>query len=104
MKDLFPIDLKKVQDALLDAAKIGSREVQRGVNYAKVNIERLHLIQKRKDLFSELGRTLYEAHCDGLPTPVAEFLSETEFAELLQEIEEIDAALNRHNQSGDKEE
>lgn len=91
----IPVDLRKIQETLVDAARIGSREIQRGMDYAKRNLERVHLVSRRKDLFSELGRNLYEAHVDGLPPEVARFLSETEFSEILAEISSIDAELAR---------
>ncbi len=89
------VDLKRLQETLADAARIGAREVQRGVHYARRNLEKVQLVQRRKDLFSELGRNLYDAHADGLPPDVARFLDETEFAEIIAEIRGIDDELAR---------
>jgi|GEM_PF-631389 len=99
MNTRFPSEWKKfqarVQQTVADAARLGSRELQRGMSYAKTNIERVHLVSRRKDLFSELGRALYEAHVDGPPPEVARYLAETEFAEIISEITDIDAELAR---------
>lgn len=96
----FAADWKRIQETLADAARLSSREIQRGVDYAKKNLERVHLVQRRKDLFSELGRNLYEAHLDGLPPEVARFLAETEFAEIFAELEDVDAEIARRTEKG----
>ncbi len=92
------VDLKKLQETLADAARIGAREVQRGVDYARRNLEKVQLVQRRKDLFSELGRNLYDAYVDGLPPEVARFLDETEFSEIIGEIRGIDDELARRTE------
>jgi hypothetical protein len=89
----FLLDWKKVQETLSDAAKIGSREIKRGMNEAKRQIDKMQLIQKRKELFAELGRNLYDAFEDGLPEAAEKFLKETELYEIIQDIHETDKEL-----------
>lgn len=96
----FAADWKRIQETLADAARLSSREIQRGVDYAKKNLERVHLVQRRKDLFAELGRNLYEAHLDGLPSDVARFLAETEFSEIIAELEDVDAEIASRTDKG----
>jgi hypothetical protein len=91
----FAEEWKKVQLALKDAAKLSGREIQRGVMFAKSNIERVSLVHKRKELFAELGRGLYEAHVDGLPPEVEVYFRGTEFSEIMGEIAEIDSYLEK---------
>lgn len=86
----FTFQWKKIQDAIQDAAKFSSREISRGVEEAKKQFGKVQLIQKRKELFAELGRNLYEAHQDGLSEEVTKFLKETELQEIIQEIKETD--------------
>ncbi len=99
----FAADWKRIQETLADAARLSSREIQRGVDFAKKNLERVHLVQRRKDLFSELGRNLYEAHLDGLPADVERFLAETEFAEIIGELEDVDAEIARRSDKGQED-
>jgi len=97
----FAFDWRKVQETFSDAAKIGSREIKRGVDEAKRQIGKMQSLQKRKELFAELGRNLYEAYEDGLPEEIEKFLKETELFEIIQEIEETDKELLRLR-GGDK--
>ena len=91
----FPGEWRKLQETLADAARLSSREIQRGVDFAKRNLERVHLVQRRKDLCSELGRNLYDAHQDGLPPEVLAFLADTEFAEIIAELKNVDEEIAR---------
>jgi hypothetical protein len=93
-------DWRKIQETLADAARLSSREIQRGVDYARRNLEKVHLLQRRKDLFSQLGRNLYEAHLDGLPPEVERFLAETEFSEIIAELKDVDSEIARRTGSG----
>ena len=89
----FSFDWKKIQETLSDAAKISSREIKRGVDEAKRKIGKMQLLQKRKELFAELGRNLYDAYDDGLPEEIERFLKETELYEIIQDIQETDKEL-----------
>lgn len=91
-------DLKRLQESLTDAARISSREIKRSVDLAKRQLERVQLVNQRKDLLAELGRTLYEAHGDGLPPLVADYVNETELAEIIGEIKAIDGKLAQKQQ------
>lgn len=92
----FSEELKRLQDTLSDAARIGKQEIVRGYGGAKKQLTRFQYIQKRKELFAELGRTLFEAYKDGLPeTSVKTFISETEFKEIIGEIESLDAEIEQ---------
>ena len=53
----------------------------------------MQLLQKRKELFAELGRNLYDAYEDGLPEEIERFLKETELYEIIQDIQETDKDL-----------
>lgn len=81
---------KKTVNAVSDAAKIGSKEIKRGVKEAKNQLNKLQLLQRRKELFAELGRGLYEASEDGLPKAVAHFLQTTELHEIVSDIKKVD--------------
>ncbi|APJ04422.1 hypothetical protein [Silvanigrella aquatica] len=89
----FSFDWKKIQETISDATKIGSREIKRGVDEAKKQIGKMQLLQKRKELFAELGRNLYDAYQDGLPEEIEKFLKETELQEIIQDIENTDKEL-----------
>lgn len=89
-KNNFSFDWKKIQETLSDAAKISSREIKRGVVDAKRKIVTIQLLQKRKELFAELGRNLYDAYEDGLPENLNTLLKETELFEIIQDIQNID--------------
>ncbi|KAB8029793.1 hypothetical protein [Fluviispira multicolorata] len=89
----FSFNWKKVQESIADAATISTREIKRGVEEAKKQYGKVKLIQKRKELFAELGRNLYEAQQDGLPKEINSFLKETELYEIIQEIKETDEEL-----------
>lgn len=91
----FANELKKIQDSLADAAKIGGQEIKRGVGEAKKQLTRMQFIQKRKDLYQELGRTLFEAYKDGLPEELQTYFSQTDFKEIFDEIDGLDAELER---------
>ncbi len=91
----FPLDWKKIQETLSDAAKISSREIKRGVDEAKRQIGKVQIVQKRKELFAELGRNLYEAYADGLPEEIEKFLKQTELYEIIQDLEETDKELRK---------
>lgn len=85
----------KVKETLSDAVQIGSREVQRTVKEAKKQIDKFQLVQRRKELFAELGRSLYEMKGDGLPADVEAFLRSTELDEIISDLEKIDRAIAR---------
>ncbi|MGY3805351.1 hypothetical protein ACWNT8_14900 [Pigmentibacter ruber] len=89
----FSLDWKKIQETLSDAAKISSRELKRGVDEAKRQIGKVQIVQKRKELFAELGRNLYEAYVDGLPEEVENFLKQTELYEIIEDLKETDKEL-----------
>jgi hypothetical protein len=92
-KNNFSFDWKKIQETLSDAAKMSSREIKRGVDEAKRQIGKMQLLQKRKELFAELGRNLYDAYEDGLPEEIERLLKETELHEIIQDIQETDKDL-----------
>jgi hypothetical protein len=89
----FSFDWKKIQETLTDAAKISSRELIRGLDEAKRQISKMQLLQKRKELFAELGRSFYDAYQDGLPEDIDRFLKETELYEIIQDIQDTDKDL-----------
>lgn len=89
-QEKFSSSWKKAVDVVSDAAKISSKEIKRGVKEAKKQLDKIQLIQRRKELFAELGRTLYEASEDGLPKPVERFLQSTELHEIVNDIKIID--------------
>lgn len=93
----LPINWKKIQDALIDSAKMGSHEIKRGFSEAKSQLSKFQLIQKRKELFSELGRSLYEAYTDGLPSEIKNFVQSTELHEIINEIQEVDSSIAEIN-------
>lgn len=95
----FQSELQKIKDSVSDAARIGSREVLRSVSLAKQQLEKIHLLQRRKELCAELGRSLYDAYKDGLPEHIAAFIKETEFVEIIQDIETLDNELKQRQQS-----
>lgn len=84
---------EKLQSTVSDCAKVGSREIKRGLEEVKEKLSKYQLIQKRKDLFAELGRALYEAHVDGLPKEVTKFLKPTELQEIIDEIKKVDESI-----------
>ncbi|WP_186647295.1 hypothetical protein [Fluviispira vulneris] len=93
IQNKFAISWKKVQESISDAATISSREIKRGMDEAKKQFGKVKLIQRRKELFAELGRNLYEAQQDGLPKEIDNFLKETELYEIILEIKETDEEL-----------
>ena len=98
MKNAAHFDLKKIQEALSDAAKLGSQELLRGFDLAKQNVKRFHLIQRRKDLLADLGRTAFEAYKSGasqwpLGEQSLEALRQSDFSEILKEIDALDELL-----------
>ena len=86
-------DLKRMQESLRDAARVGLHEMTLGVLRAKKHFEKMHVLSRRKDLCAELGRTIYEAHLDGLPEAVNTFFSQTEIGTIIGEIEDLDEEL-----------
>ena len=93
----LPINWKKIQDAVVESAIMGSHEIKRGIHEAKKQLSKFQLIQKRKELFSELGRSLYEASEDGLPEEIKQFVKTTELNEIINEIKEVDFSLAEIN-------
>ena len=97
----LPFDWKKIQDSLIGMAKIGSRELKRGVSQARTKVNSIMLVQRKKDLFSELGQICYETY--HLPTGSAEdltkALSEAECVDIFKEISDIDEKLAEIKQS-----
>lgn len=91
----FPDELKKLQESLTDVARIGQQEVIRGVEVAKRQISKMHQLNKRKDLCAELGRAFFEWHEDGLPDSVRAVIKDTELAEIIAEIREVDEQLSQ---------
>ena len=86
----FSPPLRKVGDVIMDAAKMGSQEISRGVDEIRYRMKKAKLIQRRKELFAELGRTLYEAHEDGLPKTVKNYVENTELIEIMGDIKQLD--------------
>ena len=97
MDKKIPINWEKLKDALVDSAKMSSHEVKRGLYEAKNQISKYQLIQKRKDLFAELGRSLYEAEEDGLPEDIVKFIKATELHEIISEIKKLDFTISEIN-------
>jgi len=95
----FPDELKKKQESLNDVARIGRQEVLRGVDVAKRQISKMQHLNRRKELFAELGRTFYEWHEDGLPEQLRTLISETELKEIIGEIREVDEQLSELDQN-----
>ncbi len=93
----LPINWKKIQNALIDSAKMSSHEIKRGLNEAKNQLSKFQLIQKRKDLFAELGRSFYEADEDGLPDEIVKFVKSTELHEIINEIKKVDSSIAEIN-------
>jgi hypothetical protein len=90
----FTPQIKRLGDALVDAAKLGSQEISRGMNEARKQVKKVQLVGRRKDLFAELGRALYEAYEDGLPAHVKKFVDATELKEIIHDISQIDEDLS----------
>lgn len=91
----FPDEFKKIQESLNDVARIGRQEVKRGVEEAKRQISKMQHLNRRKELFAELGRAFYEWHEDGLPDAVRAVISETELMEIISEIRGVDEQLSQ---------
>ncbi|MEN9810787.1 MAG: hypothetical protein RLZZ488_2354 [Pseudomonadota bacterium] len=91
----IPDELKKLQESLSDVARIGQQEVIRGVEVAKRQLSKMQQLNRRKELFAELGRSFYDWHEDGLPEPLRKIISETELSEIITEIREIDEQLSQ---------
>lgn len=94
MKTL-PDELKKLQESLNDVARIGRQEVKRGVEVAKRQLSKMQHLNRRKELFAELGRAFYEWHEDGLPDSIRAVIGETELSELISEIRDVDEQLGQ---------
>lgn len=88
--NLLSPEIRRLQESVSDIARIGGREVKRTLDIAKKQLERVSLLQRRKELFAELGRAFYEAHLDGLPSPVAKYVNDTELQDIIGDIEVID--------------
>jgi hypothetical protein len=95
----FPDELKKLQESINDVARIGRQEVKRGVEVAKRQISKMQQVNRRKELFAELGRAFYEWHEDGLPEPIRTLIAETELKEIIGEIREVDEQLTELDQN-----
>jgi hypothetical protein len=91
----IPDELKKLQESLSDVARIGQQEVIRGVEVAKRQLSKMQQLNRRKELFAELGRSFYDWHEDGLPEHLRKIISETELSEIITEIREIDEQLSQ---------
>ena len=87
----------KLKDALVDSAKISTKEIKRGILEAKSKFSKYQLIQSRKELFAELGRSLYEAEQDGLPEEISKFVQSTELHEIIEEIKQVDTHISTIN-------
>lgn len=94
MKTL-PEELKKLQESINDVARIGRQEVIRGVENAKRQLSKMQQLNRRKDLFAELGRAFYEWHEDGLPESIRSLIGETELMEIISEIRDVDEQLSQ---------
>ncbi|NBO39212.1 hypothetical protein EBU99_11585 [bacterium] len=95
----FPDELKKLQESLEDVARIGRQEVKRGVEVAKRHLSKMQHLNRRKDLFAELGRAFYEWHEDGLPDSLKNVINETELMEIISEIRDVDEQLSQLDES-----
>jgi ABC-type enterochelin transport system ATPase subunit len=95
MSKNLSIDWKKVQSSLADAAKISGQELKRNLSQAKVKINGMMLIQKRKERLAELGRFFYEAaHSEkDQSEEIKKLFEETECQDILKEIKELDHKL-----------
>ena len=91
----IPDELKRLQESLSDVARIGQQEVIRGVEVAKRQLSKMQQLNRRKELFAELGRSFYDWHEDGLPEPLRKIIGETELSEIITEIREIDEQLSQ---------
>lgn len=91
----LPQDVRKLQEALNDVARIGQQEVLRGLGVAKRQLSKMQQLNRRKDLFAELGRAFYEWHEDGLSENIRSAINETELAEIIHEIREVDTQLSQ---------
>jgi hypothetical protein len=88
-------ELKRLQDAAFDAAKIGARELKRGVELAKSRIEKLKLVQQRKEFLAELGLVVYEFQQQG--TDAANLFQNPDVQEILSDLENCDKRLAEIN-------
>jgi hypothetical protein len=93
----LPFDWLKIRDTIVDSAKMGSNELKRAINETKAKVNKYQLIQKRKELFAELGRFLYEADEDGLPEEIVKFIKSTELHEIIDEIKQLDLTISEIN-------
>lgn len=83
--------LQKIQAALIDAAKISKREIVRGMEKARSQIENLQHIQKRKELFAELGRVVFE-YSETDAKEASPIFEQTEVKNLIKEIKALNKA------------
>jgi hypothetical protein len=81
-------ELKRLQDAAVDAAKIGAREIKRGVEMARMRIERVKLVQQRKELLAELGLVIYELHQQNVSQ--SEIFTNSDAIEILADLKVCD--------------
>lgn len=89
--------LAKMQEIVSDAARISGKELKISLDQAKNKVKKYSLLQKRKELFAELGRYIYESFQEELPEAVSKFLKESEMIEILEEIKEVDLGLKKHS-------
>jgi hypothetical protein len=91
------IDSQKISQSVSDVVRLGTQEVLRGVAFTKESWKKYHLLQKRKDLLAELGRTTYDAvkptGGTELTLEVCEVLKQGDFADLVKELEVLDTEL-----------
>jgi hypothetical protein len=85
-------ELKRLQDAAFDAAKIGARELKRGVELAKHRIERIKLVQQRKELLAELGLVVYELYQQDVQQ--SNVLENPDVLEILADLKSCDARIS----------
>jgi len=90
------IPWNKIQESISDLAKLGSRELKRSVSHAKVKINTMMIVQRRKELQAELGTLLYEARSseEELQKTLQNFIKQSEAKDIIKEIESLDDQLN----------
>lgn len=78
----------KIKQILTDAAKTVARFASACVKTMKFKLDELGNNSKRRDLFNELGKTVYEQAKEGLELPAAA-------TGLIQQIQELDRTLEK---------
>ncbi len=91
VKPIF--NLKKVQEALSDIAKISRIEIQRGVKEAKKQVNKYQILQRRKELFTELGQTFYELTQENNGIEMIALLQNSEISDIISDIHHLDQLL-----------